>query len=395
MKFRVFAMTCMLCLSMCSFAQKNPVAGYIITLQGDTINGTIDFLSRGKSALACLFKADNEDEYTSYLPTQILGYRLANNGVYFVSRKFPVDDKERWIFAEYILQGSVSLYRYEVSWTDVTYYFVNENGELAVLKDPGELKNYTADDAFDIKLEALKPAMAMFDKSDKAKNKLWTKSLTAENLLLITREYNKEYCKGGDESVVFEYSAAKSSAVDLRLYVEGGVFTGNVDLGDDFYPDMSGVHLGIGGEWFFPRVNDHFSMQILLALNRVSGSGDSRPQVNKWGNVEYHNWNVKFYDIHVQGGVNYRLLPKSLVTPVLSGGLLFNVPYINENGDKGMLPSSESGKTVPFDVGLYFGGGAEFKLGRQRLSLTARYELPVTRFYFEPKGVTVALGVAI
>lgn len=67
-------------------AQVNPQRGYILTNKNDTIRGTIDFRSEAKNAQSCRFKADNASEYRSYQPGEIQGYRLDDDGVFYVTR---------------------------------------------------------------------------------------------------------------------------------------------------------------------------------------------------------------------------------------------------------------------------------------------------------------------
>lgn len=92
-------------------AQVNPQRGYILTNEGDTIRGTIDFRSETKNAQSCRFKADNASEYRSYQPGEIHGYRLEGDGVFYVTRTFPVEGISKTFFAEYLLRitGSVLL----------------------------------------------------------------------------------------------------------------------------------------------------------------------------------------------------------------------------------------------------------------------------------------------
>ena len=92
------------------YAQTNPQEGYIITNENDTVRGTIDYLSDIRNMHICLFKADGEDTYRKYKPGEISGYRLTNNGIFYVTRTFMIGDKEETIFAEFLLQGGVSLY---------------------------------------------------------------------------------------------------------------------------------------------------------------------------------------------------------------------------------------------------------------------------------------------
>lgn len=72
----------LLLLAMTASAQKNPMRGYVVTLQNDTLRGTVDYLSGTKNAWTCLFRRDGETEFKTYTPQDIKGYRLTDNGAY-------------------------------------------------------------------------------------------------------------------------------------------------------------------------------------------------------------------------------------------------------------------------------------------------------------------------
>ena len=58
------------------YAQINPKQGYVITNEGDTIHGTIDYRSDVRNARECRFAAEGEKEYKTLVPADIKGYRF-------------------------------------------------------------------------------------------------------------------------------------------------------------------------------------------------------------------------------------------------------------------------------------------------------------------------------
>ncbi len=69
-------------------AQVNPQKGYIITNGNDTIYGTIDYLTDARNV------------------------KEADDGIFYVSRLFNDGERQELLFAEFLLQGGVSLNRY-------------------------------------------------------------------------------------------------------------------------------------------------------------------------------------------------------------------------------------------------------------------------------------------
>ena len=115
-------------------AQVNPQKGYVITNGNDTVHGTIDYLTDARNAKACLFQKRGEEGYKSLSPSDIKGYRLADDGIYYVSRMFNGGERPELLFAEFLIQGGVSLYRYY--YEDYNYFgFVDEGGKEVVIRD--------------------------------------------------------------------------------------------------------------------------------------------------------------------------------------------------------------------------------------------------------------------
>lgn len=63
-------------------AQVNPMQGYVITNNNDTIHGMIDYRSDAKNALECHFKENGQSDYRTYAPSDISGYRFTDDGIY-------------------------------------------------------------------------------------------------------------------------------------------------------------------------------------------------------------------------------------------------------------------------------------------------------------------------
>jgi len=380
-------------------AQQNPVKGYVITNAGDTIYGIIDYQTRGKLARACHFLRDGETSYVTFQPGQIAGFRLMDDGVYFVTRRFPVDGQEQTIFAEYLLQGGVSLYRYENSWTNAQYYLVDQEGKVALVKDPGDLSDYTAEDARKKRELALGPALHMLSKSYKAWKQLQNGGITANKLLLITREYNEEYCQADGDCVVFQYDAKKSSNSSYHFSVEAGTFIGTLREEGKIDVNAVGLHLAGGVEWFFPRRSKHFSLQLMLELNTLSKSGNYSHYSSVSGENVQKEWSVSVAEIGIRVGTNYRFIPAGKFTPLIGGGLFLSHPFgetrdIPYEPDYNMedLNDNDSGFELPTNFGIYAGGGIEMKLGKHALQALLRYELPLVKLDTYTRGLVATVG---
>ena len=204
-------------------AQVNPQKGYVITCDNDTIHGIIDYLTDARNAKACLFQKEGEKEYKSLTPTDIKGYRLAGDGIYYVSRMFKGGEKPELLFAEYLLQGGVSLYRYYHD--DRNYFgFVDDQGKEVVICDD-KLNNDLG--AYNNKLQDRRQVVqeinALMYHDNTIANRLWKMDLTSNDLTELVRRYDEQYCTSQGDCIVFKYDKKKASAVSRRFYVGAGI----------------------------------------------------------------------------------------------------------------------------------------------------------------------------
>lgn len=77
------------------YSQENPERGFIITNNNDTIYGMLDFRTERLNSKQCAFKADTSDEYKTYTPDDIVGYRFMKNGKFYVSKQFEYEKLEK------------------------------------------------------------------------------------------------------------------------------------------------------------------------------------------------------------------------------------------------------------------------------------------------------------
>ena len=128
-----------------TMAQTNPKPGYIITNDGDTIRGILDFRTNEKLSKQCEFWANGGSEGKTYKPGDIEGFRFDNNGKYFVTRRLNVSGTPQLYFAEFMVQGKMNLYCVADDY-DEYFFFEREDGEMAQLTNRGFLTSSSIDD---------------------------------------------------------------------------------------------------------------------------------------------------------------------------------------------------------------------------------------------------------
>lgn len=315
---------------------RNPVEGYIITNENDTIHGTVDFLTGEENALACHFQCDGDTIYHSYAPGEIKGFRLYNGGVYYVTRTMPINGNDSTIFAEYLLQGSVSLYRYEDK-DDTYYYMTDTEGRIAAIKED-DFSDYSEEEALQMKTDNLRGAAEILDRSPWAKRTLWENPISAANLMRVARRYNEMFGKDNGASIDFAYNGDKARKYETRFIFEAGFSVGNLKSpGISISTKMP--HISLGCEFRLPRKNPNLAHQLMAFAgsydNQVLENGIYRNQTDLWVEIDY--------------GLLYRFPTGGKNRPFIGGGISLSVI-----------------------AGAYVGAGYEFGIGRHQLRIAAK-----------------------
>lgn len=89
-------------------AQKKGESDYIITLNGERINGEIKVQSLQENQQRCTFKAAGQNNYQTFSAAQLKAFYTRKT--YFVSRIIPDSSSKEVLFLECYLQGKYSLY---------------------------------------------------------------------------------------------------------------------------------------------------------------------------------------------------------------------------------------------------------------------------------------------
>lgn len=321
---------------------RNPVKGYVITNDNDTIHGTIDYLSGAENAVACHFCPEGKTEFQLFSPDDIQGYRFLSDGVYYVSRTLPVKGK---IFAEFLLKGGVSLYRYE-SGSETLFFMTDSKGGVATI-EAQDYNNLSAEEIVRKKRDNLGGATAILVGSTEAANSMWKKDITAENLVDITRRYNEQFCAEEGDCIVYQYDAKKSSTFSRWLRIEAGLGFCRVGKSSNHYNTLM-PRLGIGGEFTSARINPNLSLQVMLVAGLCKDKISIKDDKDDGGRL----W------VELNFGPLYRFSSQRRSTGFVRGGFCASIP-----------------------MGAYAGAGWEFRLGnrhRLQFSLSGSYQGLIT-----------------
>lgn len=351
-------------------AQTNPQPGYIITNENDTIRGTVNYLSDIRNMHGCHFRADGAEDFQIYKPGEIRGYRLMNNGIFYVTRTFMVGNKEETIFAEYLLQGGVSLYY--VRDTHMQYYYwVDEDGKVAILAYDG--KKVVDDNTY--RRKRIMEVSQMLGKSADAQKRLWKTNFSSKDLVDLTREYDEAYCADAGECVQFVYDAKTKFALKVRFRVEAGVDFNKVRnkhyTGENWIEtSCTTPYLGIGADFQIPRFSKNLSLETMLTVNKKSGSENEIDYLQKVTAMHF-----EYYDLALQLGLAVKLLPEHRICPFIRGGFALNEMFgiETENMEHYKIGHNEQDFRTRLGMGFYVGAGTDIAIGNHSLRVVANY----------------------
>lgn len=128
------------CLLACALhAEEQFRAGYLITLQQDTLYGQIGLHASKRNATSCSYRATGGDTVKVYFPTDIAGYGISNPSRCYLSKTIELPEEgKKQVFLEQLPGRGHNLYYYE-SAEGNPLFFSQVGGSLVPLDREGYL----------------------------------------------------------------------------------------------------------------------------------------------------------------------------------------------------------------------------------------------------------------
>lgn len=384
-KMFIWSVLCLLPMQMS--AQVNPKEGYVITNEGDTVRGTINYLKDEENAKACQFRKAGESTYKTLTPSDISGYRLAEEDIYYVSRVLKTENVEQRLFAEFLIQGGVSLYRY--AYDGETYFgFADTAGKEAVVREDRLNEDLSS---YEEKLKArrgqLQQVGSVMSKDPTVAERLWKMDMTSDALLKVVKRYDERYCKSDGDCVVFRSDTKKSRSVVPHIYIGVGAsyawFRSNLETFNTFPVSYSpeAKYSGfvptvmVGADIVYPRHSQHLMTQMELSFTPYSIKADDQLDPDRESRMKCSELALRF-------GVGYVFSRDASVSPFLVGGASIRHHMSIKEDNRSRILQSETRGTVPYlynrdysatiRLGVYASAGVN--IGHLRFAAT--YDLP-------------------
>lgn len=372
---RLILLSVFLLCTMNVLAQVNPKDGYIITNDNDTIKGIIDYRSDIHNSEACSFKAVGSSIFQNYQPGQIKGYRLMDNGVYYVTKTFPVDGVNKTFFAEYLIEGGVSLYHHGENLKDY-YYLVGEDGKVAELKGMKHIYD-TPEEKKEVLKQNMIGVVALLKKSPEAVSEMNRSAFNGSDLSGIVRDYDMKYCQSAGDCVQFNYDKTEAASERVRLKMSAGVdvasptFISSISSNDIKVCQMMPT-IGVGGEFWFSRSSRKFCAEALLNASYFNKTFNY-DFISDWYKKEFiTNAMVKFLNLEEQIGGVYHFSDTRVMTPVLKAGLSLNEMISKKTRNVEQTCIAGSVENSSFSVGGYLGAGVNVPIEAHDMEISVK-----------------------
>lgn len=352
-------------------SQATFIPGYIIDLQGDTIQGLIDDAGEVENMKICHFKASEDSEALDYLPGAIASYRFAGSKFY-ETKSVNSDGRGYLVFAECLVKGKASLYY--VRSEDFELYFIEkENSAIVPLTNEKKELMIDGNKATMQSNSYIRMLKATFSDCYEIQSSIENVSLSHRSLKNITCKYND--CAGaGAPCIIFE----RGSRIKFRVGPVIGYAINNIMLQgsepfDSFIFDNSNDPVvGLVVDLSSSRLGN-LSFQFgsdfgFSDFTTTYQEKDPVPLTTNHYTVFMEGTSMKIYT-----GANYNF-GRTRVRPSLGGGLMFHkyiqsdFHYDVETYLRDVLISTEQWHGDPVEnwlFGAYLQAGANMDLGRK------------------------------
>lgn len=341
-------------------AQENFTDGYIITNTNDTIYGKVDLRTSSINQARCLFSPEKTGEQT-YHPGDIKGYRYTSAGKYYVSKEVSIEEKPLSIFAEYLVEGGLSLYY--IKGDNQSYFLFEEEG-----KDPFYVTQNTPKEVNSKIYTDNKYIGALtyhFQDSSPLLLRLIEKAkFNQKSMIAITKQYNDENClnPGQESCIIFENQTPDKENFKIQFSVYTGIQS--MSYHDSRYNTDSKVYPVIGGQFYLhnPLWTKDFGLLGDISFSKMKDDSPifEIPITNNLEQIQYD-----FYTLSLKLGLKYTY-SKFRFKPSISGGFAYT-NIIKNNSE--LLRSIGSPKEYDIrsnHTGGYFAAGMDYNIRKNQ-----------------------------
>jgi len=377
-------------------AQTDFRPGYIITLQGDTIKGLINYGGDATNAKGCTFKKEDNQNKVIYTPDQISSYRFID-GKYYVSSNSIKYKFQTPVFLEYVIKAAVSIYYCKDGENE--RYFTARDTLVMELDHYVDVDNFPKDDS-----KISKPSQKykgqlkylMIDQPSLFEKTNGT-DCNAKSLISLTKEYQKLSCPS-QECLLYEKKTYKD--VKFKFGVFGSTGLSNLSsppyaagVSDysvvkylDFHTSLT-YEIGASLNLYLNFIGENkYSVQLSPALNHVDYKSYMEYPLNSL--IYSYKTNIGFTTLKIPMVFKYSLYSSTWpVIPFARFGMGFAIylkqkglyeyrSYADVNDNHGTYYSESLTTNISKPTCAYFiaGVGVDVKSGKKFVTVGANFE---------------------
>lgn len=283
------------------FAGQDFRRGYIVTNNGDTINGFIDHQPDYNLKDSCRFTTNISDSGKKYFPAELNGFHFDKESRRFVKATLPGDNASQIIFIEELASGKLNLYVH----TDLNHgrnFYIRKANETSLVEVPYSIQTKKYYNGLVINsmvngttnhIDTLKKYMA--DAEPLYRDIEMIETPTKTKLVKLIKEYNSFT---NEKAYIAEHAIKR---LPWNLYISPGLFFTSLKR----YVLLGGTEVCIG----FANTNQHYFLKTGIFLS------STRDYEASSANSDY----AKHTLIKVPLQFEYRF-PDKLIQPRISVG---------------------------------------------------------------------------
>ncbi len=293
--------------------------GYIITVEGDTLHGLVDFRGDRYNSANCTFKGGPVAEAVTFEPGSVIGYGF-ENGRHYLSKTVEAESGDRVFFMEVLLNGRIDLFYYRSADNDSHYFVETVKGELLSLFEKQRMVSdpEIGRGILRIKYYVGTLRYAMSDAPGLAAD-IEKVALNQKELVRLIQQYHEFLCSE-EQCVTFiksfpairlRFAPSVSWQADF-LKIKGQTMFAGLDYSASFYPS-AGFRLEISN----PGINERVSVSTDISAGRRYFYGFGIDEYNTTKNyLEAH-----LHHIVLKGDIRMTYAwPSGRFRPLFSGG---------------------------------------------------------------------------
>ncbi|NDV77531.1 hypothetical protein [Dysgonomonas sp. 511] len=355
---------------------QNYKEGYILSNNGDTIKGIIDYKADKTNAKVCYFKTKPGAETQSFHPEEIAGYRIWNEKdkeTYYTSKEINIDGNSQLVFVEYLLQGVMNLYFYPSE--KQNYYILEEDGVATYVTKQADVLDKKDGKEFYRKDVKYRGILAYLFKDTPAVAEMAGKiDFNHKSMINLVKKYHDTTCATGEACVVFLGDGNKRKAkFKFSLYAGANYLLSSeifIWYNSDMNFDMTKVNPLVGGQvvLYAPRISQSVGVVLDASFSKLKGSFDGYARYHSVANgYRDYNYRLELDEFSFSGKLGFRYtFQTGKIKPTLEGGYSYSTLLGNKLKETDLDDPSKSEDSrlelVRKYHGPYISAGVDFKL---------------------------------